>query len=901
MLTLFTLIGVGSVVLTRTQLEIQTDLESLLPEGTSSVQALEESRARKGSTDSYTIAVKSPDVEANVKMIKALAAEIEKWPEAQWVQVDRDNSFFAERALLYLPEQDLIKLRDQIQEEVKKEKRANNPFFVDPRTKEEIRAENKERWKLDRWLAPDLGWRLGLEQDLFDSIVSADKLGLQEEAPAVGAEAGAPAGGAPAGDEPAGGADAGEVPAGDADAGGALAGDGKAAEEGGASAGVEGKEAGAGAVEDDVDEDEGTDEPSKLPPHLRKYLLSPDGKVGVLLASLSQSATDMVKSRELMERGTALIEKVGPANFHPEMEVKVTGAYRNFKEVEAINHDSTVATLASAVLVLLVLLAFFRNGRSLLLMIVPLVMGVLWSAGLTALTYGRLNISTLFVFSMLIGMGIDFGIHFYARILEEYRGGAEMEEAIALSIAHTGRAMLSAALTTIVALLTLLTAHFQGFVEFGVIASYGIALCLVAAVFVMPPAIFAMERVRATARPSEAGVGGNLPLSMAGLRKARMVGVVFIVLGLVGAAYAVMNWEKASFEHDFRNLRGKGASAGISYGAAVGRKKDTSPAIILGDSPEQMREVHELLAAKMVQTEGGKGSYLKSFITLQTYVPPEQDKRLAIIKEIHEEVSDSKLDKSKGQARVFIDRMRKLSAVEPFTIDDVPEWARRTITEKDGTVGHIGYLYSSVRKWDAKDVAAFQDELGVLKVPSAEVPIASSGFIVADVVRTVKSDAIRLMPFVFAVLLLILLIDLRDIKGSLLCLLTMGLAVLWTVGVMAVFDLRLGLYNMIVLPMVLGTGIDGAIHLYHRFNELGPRRIVGVVKTTGASVAASSLTTLAGFSGLLFVDHLGVKSIGTLAVAGIASTLIAVFSFAPGLLILFFKARTVEKLPNEID
>ena len=115
--------------------------------------ALDESRARKGSTDSYTIAVTSPDPEANVKLVKALAAEVEKWPETLWVQIDRDNSFFAERALLYLPEKDLENLRDNLREEVKKEKKYNNPFFVDVRTKQEVERDNKKRWALDRWLA----------------------------------------------------------------------------------------------------------------------------------------------------------------------------------------------------------------------------------------------------------------------------------------------------------------------------------------------------------------------------------------------------------------------------------------------------------------------------------------------------------------------------------------------------------------------------------------------------------------------------------------------------------------------------------------------------------------------------------------------------------------------------
>ena len=838
LLVIYVLLSAASIFAAKTFMDIRTDLESLLPQGTPSVAALDESRARRGSTDFYTIAIKSPDPEANAEFVDAVADELRKWDEATFVQVDRDTTFFADHALLYLPKEDLARLRDNLETEVQIEKKANNPFFVDIRTPDEVKAANAERWKADRWLAPDLSTRLGLDKELFDSIVDPSQFGLEESTPE---------GGAAEPDEPREPADI------------------------------------------DPDDEEETHElvapGEELPKHLASRLMSPDGGVAVVLAQLSQPATDVVKSRELMARGTELIERLDPKKFHPEMDVRVVGAYRNFQEVDDISHDSTIATMASAALVILVVLIFFRNLRSLLLLIIPLGVGVTWSVGLTSLTYGRLNISTLFVFSMLIGMGIDFGIHYYARVMEEYRAGASLEEALALSVQHTGRAMLSAALTTIAALLTLLAAHFRGFVEFGVIASYGIGLCLLAVILVMPALVLALEKLWKTSRP-DVLVKPPAAFTARDLRRARVFAIALIVAGLLGATFAVLNRDDARFEHDFRNLRGKKIVSGIGYGAAVGKGKSTSPSLILGDSVDHMRQVHDVLSVKFNETGGGKGSYLKSFVTVQTYVPPDQDGRMEVIREIQALVTDPKLKRSKGNARTLIDRMTTLSAVEPFTIDQIPDWARRSLTEQDGTVGRMGFLYSNARKWDAIDVQAFQDELGTIQTPSGPARVASSGFIVSDVVRTVKEDALRLMPIIFAVLAIILIIDLRSFKGALICLVSMGLALAWTMAAMVIFDVRIGLYNMICIPMILGTGIDGSIHLYHRYRELGQLRLPEVLRSTGGAVAASSLTTAAGFAGLLFVDHLGVRSIGTLATAGIAATLLGVFLFMPGLLML---------------
>ena len=90
---------------------------------------------------------------------------------------------------------------------------------------------------------------------------------------------------------------------------------------------------------------------------------------------------------------------------------------------------------------------------------------------------------------------------------------------------------------------------------------------------------------------------------------------------------------QVQFENDFRNLRGKSTGAGISYGRAVGGGRNTSPSIILGHSVEQMRSVHDSLAARHGNPAD---SMMESFVTIQSFVPaPEKQKeRLAVLGEI---------------------------------------------------------------------------------------------------------------------------------------------------------------------------------------------------------------------------------------------------------------------------
>jgi predicted RND superfamily exporter protein len=102
---------------------------------------------------------------------------------------------------------------------------------------------------------------------------------------------------------------------------------------------------------------------------------------------------------------------------------------------------------------------------------------------------------------------------------------------------------------------------------------------------------------------------------------------------------------------------------------------------------------------------------------------------------------------------------------------------------------------------------------------------------------------------------------------------------------------KVGMYNMIVLPVVVGISIDGAIHLYHRFHEETRLSLGQLMRTTGLAVVAATLANCAGFVGLLFQQHMGIRSIGVLALIGMSAGLIAVILFMPGLLWLLSGRR----------
>lgn len=114
-------------------LKLDADLSHLLPEDTPSVKALEESFERFGSTDRFMIAIQSEDVE----LVAALQDSISDYIHKNWqgdfvsTQIDNDNQFFKDNALLYLPIKHLERIRDNLEDLQLEIGRKNGPLVVD--------------------------------------------------------------------------------------------------------------------------------------------------------------------------------------------------------------------------------------------------------------------------------------------------------------------------------------------------------------------------------------------------------------------------------------------------------------------------------------------------------------------------------------------------------------------------------------------------------------------------------------------------------------------------------------------------------------------------------------------------------------------------------------------------
>ena len=111
---------------------------------------------------------------------------------------------------------------------------------------------------------------------------------------------------------------------------------------------------------------------------------------------------------------------------------------------------------------------------------------VFWTAAGIRALYGHLNLMSSIFLVVIVGMGIDFAVHLGARQAHELRLGRSPKEAAIIAVERTGRGLLTGAITSAGAFLTLLLARFQGIEELGGAAALGLVVTLVLALLLVP-------------------------------------------------------------------------------------------------------------------------------------------------------------------------------------------------------------------------------------------------------------------------------------------------------------------------------------------------------------------------------------------------------------------------------
>ena len=146
-----------------------------------------------------------------------------------------------------------------------------------------------------------------------------------------------------------------------------------------------------------------------------------------------------------------------------------------------------IKSLLLAMVVVFVLLALiFRSFNAGLLSVLPLSVAILVLFGLMGFFGITLDIATALISSVMIGVGIDYTIHFLWRFKKERSKGIDHKEAAFITLTTTGRGIIINALSVIIGFLALTLSSFEPLKFFGVLVVISISTCLICALVLIP-------------------------------------------------------------------------------------------------------------------------------------------------------------------------------------------------------------------------------------------------------------------------------------------------------------------------------------------------------------------------------------------------------------------------------
>jgi predicted RND superfamily exporter protein len=637
-----------------------------------------------------------------------------------------------------------------------------------------------------------------------------------------------------------------------------------------------------------------------------EYPVSEDSTIMVVKFFPTGSKSDIQYLEDMFAAYENLLASMEPASYHPEMEVRFGGRLKRHLEELTSIMDDVIGSFATGIssVILLVMFYFFikkylhyRKGTRgngeysfwshvvrmpvpVLVIGIPLLISLVWTFGITYFYLGMLNTMTSVLFVILFGLGIDYGIHFYARYIELRSAGMSPYEAIMTTNRKTGEAIVVSAFTTAAALYILMFADFRGFSEFGFISGTGILLALFGMLYIMPALLVILDE-----RLNWILLSDDKKEEYSGVHRYPFARTI-VTVGLVASAVVVGFSGNLSFQYDFGELEPSFPEYEEfrSFAGQVETSNKRNPAYIVADNDEQVQEITDILNER-ARTDTTSPT-IESVETLQERYPSTEEEvkeKLQKIAKVRELLQDPFLVDREDEE---LDKLRQAAqTTEPFGIDQIPDYLKSRFVTKDGEVGRFVIIYPSVGLSDGRQSIAFKDDISVVTLDSGEkFYAASTSIVAASMLDLMRTESPYMVAATFIFIYFFMLFSFRSFRWSLIAMLPLLVGLLWLFGIMMIFELQFNFYNLVVLPAILGIGEDSGVHLAHRYREEGKNSMWQVLSSTGQHVTMGSATTMLGFAGLLFTNHPGLQSIGVIAVLGIGMTLLTSVTFLPALI-----------------
>jgi predicted RND superfamily exporter protein len=237
----------------------------------------------------------------------------------------------------------------------------------------------------------------------------------------------------------------------------------------------------------------------------------------------------------------------------------------------------------------------------------------------------------------------------------------------------------------------------------------------------------------------------------------------------------------------------------------------------------------------------------------------------------------------------FFDLQRNLNP-RPVVLADVPEEIQRKFIGKRGNF--LLQIHPRVDIWEREGARTFVRELR-----SVDPDVTGAPIITYEAIGYMERAYYQGTIYAFLVVGILSFLMIRRVKETLLALLPLVLALLWTMGLMRVFGIQFNMANVWGLPLIIGASAEFGLNVMIRYLEGRDHGGPLVARSTVMAVALSGVSTIVGFGSLMIARHQGIYSLGLLLTLGSACGLFASLAVLPVILRLITKRVAAPATP----
>lgn len=364
------------------------------------------------------------------------------------------------------------------------------------------------------------------------------------------------------------------------------------------------------------------------------YFLSYDKKALILNAVPNFSMTDA----ELMVKGTDAVQAILDENLknYPNINAGLTGMIAIGRDEMVYSEKSlNITTIIAVIAIMAMLILALRMWVAPLLAIINLLIGIIWASGAAALAVGQLNIMTMMMAVILLGLGIDFSIHLISGFIEERAQGKDINTSLENTYLKSGKGIITGALTTACAFYTLSISQSRGLKEMGIVTGTGLIAILVSTFLLLP--VLLVFRERHIDKKSHKKTYGQVRNHIQRDISFRFLGSaghwlsskyrLAIIISILLSFFLLWQGTKITFDYNYMNIEPKGLTS-IKLQDTVLEKFDLGMdyALVLTDSPSRSRELSQQYRnLGTVATSEDLSLYLPSPQQQQNRIPHIQD------------------------------------------------------------------------------------------------------------------------------------------------------------------------------------------------------------------------------------------------------------------------------------